>query len=277
MIIVLTLPPDVTGLPSPLGVTHGDVPTLSFGRDVRTGAVETRRVSELGGVLYRSDPAGGDPATGDAALYAIYRDVRPDGLSDAIEQRGLCYTLLVVKSGTIPGSPEWARTRGHTNPAAPGTPVGYPEIHEVLQGEARLYLQEGVTDHPNAIAVMPLYAGDKAVVAPGWASLLANVGTEPLVVGTWRMADCLTAHQEIERHGGMAYFVLEGQGGEPVYAPNPRYRSVPEPRPLVPKELPAFGLTRAEPLLAAFHQNPEYLRCLLRPQDFADVWKTLYD
>lgn len=271
--------PETTGLPSPLGIESGGdtAPSLRLGDGVQTDEPEIRSTPDLLAVAYRPDAIlqGSMPQS---PLYSVYRNVRTtEAMHDEITRRGLCYTLMVVRDGVIPNTPEWVRTRGHENSRAPGTSLSYPEIHEVLHGEAWLYLQHGITDGVNDVVVMPLRAGDKTVVAPGWASLLVNIGSEPLVVGTWRMEDCHTEHAELAAHGGMAHFVLRGEHDSPFCEANSRYKAVPEPRTAAPKELSDWGLTRAEPLLAAFHRSPEYLRCLLRPQDFADVWKTLYD
>lgn len=271
----LTLESPATGLSSPLTVSFLDdgAPRFGFGPEVQTGEpAEIRYAADLRPLLREPETA----VAGDA-LYAVQRYVMPANVAAEMERRGLRYVLTALRAGTVRGSAEWVRTRGHTNSVAPGTHLPYPEIHEVLHGEAWLYLQHGATDRPEDVVILPLAAGDKAVVAPGWASLLANVGTAPLVVGTWRMEDCQTETAEFQARGGMAHFILRNQSGGPVCAANPRYKAAPAPRPAEPKELPDFGLTRGEPLLAAFHHSPEYLRCLLRPQDFAEIWKSLYD
>ncbi|MBC8139553.1 MAG: hypothetical protein H8F28_27045 [Fibrella sp.] len=276
--IYADLPPETTGFPSPLGIElAGDTtPRLHFEPDVHTDAPESRHTTDL--LAVAREPDAISKASMPQTLYHVYRNVRTtEAMHEEVTRRGLCYTLMVLRDGTIHDTPEWVRTRGHTNSLAPGTNLPYPEIHELLHGEACLYLQHGVTDGVDDVVILPLRAGDKAVVAPGWASLLANVGAEPLVVGTWRMGDCHTEHTELVAQGGMAHFLVRGGNGTPLFEANNRYKVVPEPRIAAPKELPDWGLTRAEPLLAAFHRSPESLRCLLRPQDFADVWKTLYD
>ncbi len=271
------LPPEVTGLPSPLlmEAVIGGVPCLQFGGDVLCDAADGVRTADLRAVA--REPGAVDTTNGGEPLYHVYRNVRPALLSESMERFGFSYALTTFKAGTIGGGAEWVRTRGHTNSDAPGTNLSYPEIHEVLRGEAWLYLQHGATEHPTDAVTIPLMAGDKAVVAPGWASLLVNVGVSELIVGTWRMADCETERTALAERGGMAHFVLRGGDGAPFCEANSRYKAVPEARTAAPKELPDWGLTRTESLLAAFHRSPEYLRCLLRPQDFADVWKSLYD
>lgn len=271
------LPPEVTGLPSPVGMEAGAdrVPHLQFVGDVLCDAPEGVRSADLRFIV--RDTGSVDAMNGAELLYQVYRNVRPALLADAMNRYGFSYALTTFKAGTIGGGAEWVRTRGHTNSDAPGTNLSYPEIHEVLRGDAWLYLQHGASGRPNDVVTIPLSPGEKAVVAPGWASLLVNVGAAELVVGTWRMADCHTDRAALGAIGGMAHFILRDPSGTPFCEANPRYGVVPAARVAVAKELLDWGLTPSEPLLAAFHRSPEYLRCLLRPQDFADVWKTLYD
>lgn len=271
---ILTLTHAQTGLPTPLMLSRDASGAILpvFGEGVRTAeAAEVRYAQDLAGFLREPDAV----VPGDV-LYSVQRGVAPDTLAGEMERRGLRYALTVLRAGGVGQGREWVRTRGHHNSMAPGTNLPYPEIHEAISGDGLLYLQHGTAGHPTEVVVLPLTAGDKAVVAPGWASLLVNVGESPLVIGTWRMEDCHTESNDLQSFGGMAHFVLRGDDGT-VFVANGRYTSVPEPRRVTPKELPDWGLTRAEPLLAAFHRSPDSLRSLLRPQDFADVWKTLYD
>jgi glucose-6-phosphate isomerase len=249
------------------------LPSLDLGPSVDAdAATEARTAADLTAVL--RDPASARP---DDPLYRVWRGVAPREAADDIARRGLSFAVLVMRAGCVAGSAELCRTRGHTNPPAPGTTLAYPEVHEVWHGDALLYLQSAAAPEPGDVVVMPLTAGDRAVVAPGWASLLVNVGDGPLAVGTFRMADCAPEHAALSALGGMAHRALRADFRPYTLEPNPRYTYVPEPRRLSPRDLPDWGLTHGgAPLLTAFRRNPDFLRFLLRPQDYADVWATLY-
>ena len=241
--------PEVTGLPSPVGIElqSGVKPLLRFARDVRTDLEDDRWTTDLADVAREPETLGKGRAM---PVYTVYRNVQSFGtLSEEVERHGLCYTLLAMRGGTLLTTPEYGRTRGHTNSVAPGTHIPYPEIHEVLTGDAWLYLQQGATNSPADTVVMPLHSGDKAVVAPGWASVLVNIGEKPLIVGTWRMADCQTEHDALVALGGMAHYILRSDTGKPFCEANEHYKTVPVPRHVVPREFPDFGLTTGEPLL----------------------------
>jgi len=303
---VALLKPEETGLASSLyaELSGGDTPSLSYRTGVKEDGLNLHRVIDPGsekeliqaadfrGLLYQPESIHvPDP------IYAIYRDIRPENLADEIEHRGLRYALAMLRDGTIRETEEWVRTRGHITAPAPGTNLRYPEVYEILFGNGLLYLQNGTGDWVNDTVVIPLSVGDKAVIAPGWASMVINVGARPLIIGAWCVNDAVPAETEsggtpmpgesepsqlsgpaelLER-GGMAHYVLRDTEGLPYYVANPKYTNVPMPRTILPKEMPDWGLSRATPLLTAFHENPDYFRFLLRPQDYETVWKALYD
>jgi oxalate decarboxylase/phosphoglucose isomerase-like protein (cupin superfamily) len=244
--------------------------TLTFGDGVAAPAEPERRSSrDLVSVL--RDP---DAARSDDALYTVYRGIARREAADVVTARGLVYVALVMRPGTV--GREYTRTRGHTNNAAQSTAVAYPEVHEVWHGHALLYLQKRAAPDPEDVCVLPLGPGDTAVVAPGWASLLANVGAAPLVIGTWRTADCVPQHRDLEVLGGMAHYVVADRNGGHAFEPNRKYEVSPRPRLLAPHERADFGLKSDEPMLTTFRRNPDFLRFLLRPQDYDHVWARLY-
>lgn len=256
--------------------TKLDTSTLSlqFSPEVSVEAEERRKSTDLRTLL--CDPS--HSATDDT-LYTLYRRVAPTPESrEEIVRRGLIYTALVLRPGTI-GPHELARTRGHGNSSAPGTSIAYPEVHEVWHGHGLLYLQNGITaEAGRETVVTPLFPGDKAVVAPGWASLLVNVGETPLVMGSWRSEDCILQLDALASLGGMAHFLLKGDGIDDWIAePNARYGTdIPPPRIVTSHDIAAFGLKKEEPMLTAFRRNPDFLRFMMRPQDYESVWATLY-
>nr|CAA9223951.1 hypothetical protein AVDCRST_MAG63-654 [uncultured Armatimonadetes bacterium] len=260
----------LSGLPIAVDV---DAARLRFSAGVSAPAPDRRTAGELRAML--RDPGAAAEALADDVVYTLYPGLATDETGEEMGRRGLRYVALVVRAGTV--GAEWVRTRGHTNSHAAGTPVPFPEVHEVWHGLALLYLQTAVAPEVDDVVAVPLGPGDKAVVPPGWASLLVNIGASPLAVGTWRPADCVTRHEELEALGGMAHYVLAG--GEPgayAFEPNTRYRTVPVPRIVPARDLPEFGLHRDEPMFTTFRRNPDFFRFLTRPQDHDAQWTSLY-
>ena len=248
---------------------------LRWGPDIGPPpAPDARRVRDLAAVL-RAGGAGLDP---DAPAYTVYRDVSTAEAAPEIARRGLLYVAVVLRGEPL--GQEQARSRGHVNSHAAGTNTVFPEVVEVWQGRALLYLQAGAVPEPPDVAVVELAPGDKAVVPPGWASLVANIGeaSAPLVYGSWRARDCEPRYDALETLGGMAHFVLADEpssGGGYAFAPNARYRAAPVPRRIAVQDFSAFGLTRGTPMFTAFRGNPDAFRFMTRPQDYVQAWTTL--
>lgn len=249
--------------------------TLRFGEGVTVpSAPECRFAADLAPVL--CEPSVARP---DDLLYTVYRGLAPGDTKAEIERRGLLYVALVMRPGTV--GEEWARTRGHINSHAPGTSIAFPEVHELWYGNALLYLQREAATEVSDTVVISLKAGDKAVVAPGWASLLCNVGDTPCVLGSWRAEECVPQHDALYALGGMAHFVLKGDApGDYQLDTNSRYKSVAVPRTLPVEELTDqvadFGLKHGEPMITTFRRNPNFLRYMMRPQDHEQVWSRIY-
>lgn len=246
--------------------------TLRFGEEVIAPDPDRRRAADLRPVL--QEPEAARP---DDTLYTIYRGIAPRGeIGQEINRRGLLYVALAMRPGTI--GLEWARTRGHVNSSAASTPIPFPEVHEVWQGRALLYLQREAAPEVSDTVFLTLEAGDKAVIAPGWASLIANIGDGPLILGSWRTFDVKPQYDALTALGGMAHFLLRDTNAfeNCRFAPNPRYRTVAAPRRIPAHDISDFGLKHDEPMLTTFRRNPDFLRFMLRPQDYDRIWASLY-
>ena len=177
---------------------------LRFGPGIAAAEPVPCRAEELRPVLL--DPDAAPPA--DGVIYTVYRGVAPDEAAEEIARRGLRYVALTARAGRL--GEEWVRTRGHTNAPALGTSLSSVEVHEVWHGRALLYLQTEAAPDVSDVVVLELGPGDKAIIPPGWASLLANISDEPLAVGSWRAQEGLPQYDPLVALGGMAHFVLAG-------------------------------------------------------------------
>ncbi len=265
-------PPAALHALSGLNIAVDDAALLSlrFGDGLLAPAPLHRSASDLRAVLRNADAV--DPST---PVYTVYRGVTSEEVRSEIERRGLLYAVLVLRAGSI--GQERARIRGHINSHAAGTPTTYPEVYEIWQGRALLYLQCEASPDVSDVVLLELSPGNKAIVPPGWASLVVNIGEEPLVAGSWLAEECRPQYAALESLGGMAHYVLAGSE-PPGYdlEPNPQYRSVPAPRSVLVQDYPNFGLTQDEPMFTTFRRNPDVFRFMTRPQDYAGIWTTLY-
>ncbi|MDD1749897.1 MAG: glucose-6-phosphate isomerase, partial [Methanothrix sp.] len=130
---------------------------LEFGD--RGQVPDVRRLIDMTEVIYdQSWLAGAE----DFELYYMYRDLflsRAD--KEKLLLQGLRYDITIIPPNML--GREYIKTAGHYHPLVPGGRVTYPELYEVLEGEA-LYLLQSL-DLSDVVAVYAS-AGDKVLVPP---------------------------------------------------------------------------------------------------------------
>ncbi|HEX6989084.1 MAG TPA: glucose-6-phosphate isomerase family protein [Bacillota bacterium] len=234
---------------------------LQGGGDWEAGAPAARTLAELRPVL--ADPEAGGPDQ----VYFMYRDAGPAEPRRAARRLGLRYDLTVLRPGRI--GPEYVKTFGHEHPAAPDG-VAYPELYQVVAGEAWFILQDA-----RRVRVIRAAAGDCALIPPGFGHVTVNVGSGPLVLANWVEATFASRYGPYRRRRGAAVYVVAGEAG-PALRPNPAYDPAPAVEELEPTPPGRVGLTRAgEPIFTAVCRDPGRFAYLVRPGGAASLWARL--
>jgi glucose-6-phosphate isomerase len=103
---------------------------------------------------------------------------------------------------------EYVKTIGHYHPLVPGEGVTFPEIYEILEGEAFYLLQK--LDLSDVVAVNAS-AGDKVLVPPGYGHVTINRSNKILKMANFVARDFSSLYGPIkERAGGAYYFTSSG-------------------------------------------------------------------
>jgi glucose-6-phosphate isomerase, archaeal len=179
-------------------------------------------------IIEEMRPVLADPKCAyEGSLYCMYRDLaKSDADWKWLHAHKLRYDLTVIPPRNLCG--EWVKTKGHYHPKNPAG-VGYPELYEVLEGEARYLLQsQDLLD----IVMIRAQAGDIVIIPPGYGHITVNPSPDK----TLAMANIVSTEFEseygeyISRHGA-AYFLFAN--GE--IRKNPRYPRVPPVRSVNPK------------------------------------------
>ncbi len=248
---------------------------VAFGEGMRAPGYGTRSLRELREVLLDPD------APGPEIVYWMYRNC--GRLEDAglLEARDLRYDLSAFISARF--GPEYMKTSGHYHVHVPGTKVAYPEVYEILHGEA-LYVMQKVADYgagPAEVEVEDVIvararAGQKIIMPPGYGHVTVNTTNEPLVMSNWVSNKFSSFYKSVERCRGFAYYVVE-EDSRPKYIKNELYeREVPEIRFAEPREAPDLGLTWDTPLYTACAEAPEKFEWLSDPRDYEEaIWNSL--
>ena len=157
---------------------------LSLDAHLRQPGYSTRELDALRPVLLDPD------CDGPEVIYWMYRDIcRPEDAALG-EAHGLRYDLSAFRSVML--GREYMKTSGHYHPPIPGTRAAYPEVYEVLYGEA-LYVMQRVADYCAAatettvedVIVARVCAGQKIVMPPGYGHVTINTLDRPLLMSNW--------------------------------------------------------------------------------------------
>lgn len=160
-----------------------------------------RRFRDLRSVV--AEPDAIDPIA-DETAYFTYRDVRAAS-ETGLAANGLRYDITVTLPGTVGG--EYVKTTGHYH-GLDASGVSWPEIYDVLSGEAAFVLQKA-EDEPSGdpavtrAVVVVAFPGDRLVIPPDYGHVTVNIGATPLVVADL-VAVASVNHYEsyVTRRGG---------------------------------------------------------------------------
>lgn len=201
-------------------------------------------------------------------LYYMYRELslsKNDAL--LIKEHGLRYDITVIPPLML--GCEFVKTAGHYHPLVPGTNVTYPEIYEVLGGEANYVLQKPGDNGVEDVVLIKAGVGDKVLIPPGYGHLTINASNKVLKMANWVARDFESMYKPIEEKGGGAYFILD-KG----LVKNPKYESVPDIRILKPANLKEIGLQKNKEMYGLV-RDLKKLEFLTKPEEYEWIFKEL--
>ena len=213
--------------------------------------------------------------------YWMYRDCgRPEDAALG-EAYGLRYDISAFRSVML--GREYMKTSGHYHPEIPGTRVAYPEVYEVLYGEA-LYVMQKVNDYgapPDEVVVEDVIvarvkAGQKIIMPPGYGHVTINTLDRPLLMSNWVSNRFSSFYGSTEAARGFAWYLIE-EDGEARWVANDSYaRGVPQIRFAEVREVPELGLTWDTPMYQACAREPAKFEFLNDPASWEElIWRNL--
>lgn len=230
---------------------HGPLPPPSI-----------RMVEDLHPVLVSSDCNITGPA------YAMYRNVaRSSEDRQWMENRQIRFDITVIPPCSLCG--EYVKTKGHYHPADPAG-TGYPEIYEVLAGEAHYLIQ---TVDCSDVVLIAAVAGDVVVVPSGYGHVTINPSKRSVL----EMANIVSSrfssdyHRYEDRHGA-AYFEMDT--GE--FVKNPAYPEHTALRLVKARRITGDSDTLTDPLYQLIRDRASILEFLNYPEKYEARFRELY-
>ncbi|HWQ18282.1 MAG TPA: glucose-6-phosphate isomerase family protein [Methanotrichaceae archaeon] len=238
---------------------------LEFGG--KTKEPEVRWLSDMADVIYDRKWMA---TAQNFELYYMYRDLylsRAD--RDKLMDQGLRYDITIIPPHML--GCEYVKTAGHYHPRAPGAEVSYPELYEVLEGEALYLLQKrDMSD----VVVINASAGDKVMVPPDYGHITINWSNKHLKMSNFVARDFSSLYEPIkEKAGGAYYYTTEGWIKNDHYAQVPKLRRIEAPD---SAKLKRLGLTRSREMYPLL-KEADRLDYLVHPGDHLDLFEGLLE
>src|SRR3989338_2376792 len=167
-----------------------------------------RTFGQMRPVLAFPEKEKGSGLSDDTPLYYMYRKVLSFGV--------IRYDITRVASANLCG--ERNKTFGHSHPVA-DSGVAWPEIYEVLEGEAHFIIQKADGAKVSEARFLTAKKGDCFLIPPGFGHVSINPGKKDLVLANLVSGEFESDYRMYEKLRGTCYY--ETTKGEIVK--NPRY------------------------------------------------------
>ncbi|WP_102401431.1 glucose-6-phosphate isomerase family protein [Haloimpatiens massiliensis] len=236
-----------------------------YGCGVFGPEVENRKLDDIRGSLMEPNCSGPD------IVYSIAMDVGKEKDKEKMVERNLLFGVVTYAAGKLGKEP--VRSQGHIHSVSKSCKSSTPEVYEIWNGEAIIYMQESAKDNPGRCFAVLAKPGDVVIVPPYYAHYTVSVHSEiPLTFGAWCVRDYGFDYEEIRNHNGLAYFPVFDEEGNIQWIHNDTYEetslSVKNSR--VYNE---FCIEKDIPIYTQFENNPDKFLFVSNPEIAKDKWK----
>ena len=227
---------------------------------------EFRRLDSLRKSLRDPDCQGPDP------VYAIMMDVGLKADLPVLEERMLLFGVVTYAAGRLGQEP--IRSQGHIHKVSAHCGWSTPEVYEIWEGKAVIYMQETAQDNPGRCFAVEAGPGDVVIVPPYWAHATISADSrQPLTFGAWCDRDFGFEYADVRRHGGIAWFPLMDEQGGLFWERNPAYQT---DRLVVkkPEGYEQLGLQKGTPIYTQFQRDNDRFLFVSDPARAEAVWRS---
>ena len=162
--------------------------------------------------------------TGPDPVYAIVMDVGREEIRSELKKRMLLFGAVVYAAGQLGEEP--VRSQGHVHRVSKHSGWSPPEVYEIWQGKAYVYMQEHASDDSGRCYAILAEPGDTVVVPPGWAHGAGNADpSEFMTLGALCDREYGFDYEEIRKRKGMAWYPVVSASKKIEWVPNPYYKT----------------------------------------------------
>ncbi|MBU3925436.1 glucose-6-phosphate isomerase [Patescibacteria group bacterium] len=208
-------------------------------------------------------------------LYYMYRDLaESEKEAEKIKAAELRYDIL--ESVPVILGKEYNKTAGHYHSKAEDTNFTYPELYELIKGDAYYLMQKMEGDKIIDVYAVRAKSGDKVLMPPGYGHFTFFLSKDPIRMSNWTPGNSLSNYEQIKRKHGAAYYALvDKKAADGIWwVKNGNYSEVPPLRFLKPTNFEDIGLAKNVNMygLAKSLGKLDYLN---NPQNYPELWERI--
>lgn len=237
---------------------------FEYGPGIFGPLVENRRLDDIRKSLRNPN------CDGPEIVYSIAMDIGKTEHRALLNELHLLYGVVTYAAGRLGCEP--IRSQGHIHVLSPLSHWSTPEVYEIWDGEAIIYMQERAEDDPGRCFAVYGRPGDVIIVPPGWAHATISANPDrPLTFGAWCDRAYGFDYKGVRAHNGIAWFPVLGKNGIEWEA-NPAYQ-VSELTCKKPDPHPELNIVPGEAIYTTFEKNPSLFAYVPYPNLKAAAWK----
>jgi glucose-6-phosphate isomerase, archaeal len=182
----------------------------------------------------------------------------------------LLFGAVIYASGKLGDEP--VRSQGHAHHVSSHSGRSPPEVYEIWDGAAYVYMQDHAADDPGRCYAVLAKPGDIVVVPPAWSH--AAMSADPsdfMALGALCDREYRFDYDRIRKRKGLAWYPIVNANGEIEWAPNARKKSSLDVR--RPSDYAELGLARGSSLYEQAVGDLDRFAWVSKPALSADVWK----
>lgn len=248
---------DIFPVTDPLG--------FEYGHDVFGPEVENRTLDSIRRSLMEPE------CDGPHIVYSIAMDVGKEIHRETLLARHLLYGAVTYASGKLGKEP--VRSQGHIHIVSELSAWSTPEVYEIWDGEAIIYMQEYADDDPGRCFAVNAGPGDVVIVPPYWAHATINANPDKnMTFGAWCDRKYGFDYKGVRAHKGIAWFPVFNDDGKLEWLRNPNYAKsvLVEKRPESYKEL---SIVKGKSIYQVFEEDPSAFDYVPFPGLKKEVWE----
>lgn len=210
-------------------------------------------------------------AEGPEIVYSIAMDVGNEADKADLIKRNLLYGAVIYSKGRLGEEP--VRSQGHIHSISASCGMSTPEVYEIWQGKAVIYMQETAEDSPGRCFAVEASEGDVVIVPPFWAHYTVNANPEEnMVFGAWCVRDYGFDYDKVREHKGLAFFPILDYNNKINWIKNELYKNQ-ELEIKKPRLYNEFSIEKGIPIYEQYLKDREKFMFVADPELKLKEWK----